>query len=131
MSTDAQVNADYFMYCCYYIYSVNNDTTVFDDTNSSFTLEDNGNGIEIATWTVPNVTQPTFAQLKQITPSQILTGKKYREINKMNKEMPKLMTIFRDIYNRLVLPYLLDYLSIQMIKPWLIISLLNFNYFLL
>ena len=101
MSTDAQVNADYFMYCCYYIYSVNDDTTVFDDTNSSFTLEDNGNGIEIATWTVPNVTQPTFAQLKQITPSQILTGKKYREINKMNKEMPKLMTIFRDIYNRL------------------------------
>ena len=91
MSTDAEVNADYFMYCCYYIYSVNNDTTVFDDTNNSFTLEDNGNGIEIATWTVPNVTQPTFAQLKQITPSQILTGKKYREINKMNKEMPDLI----------------------------------------
>ena len=101
MSTEAQVNADFFMYCCYYIYSVNGDPKVFDDNNTTFSLVDNGNGIEIETWDVKDVKQPTMTDLKNITPAQIVTGKNWKELNKMEKQMPKLMTIFRDVYNRI------------------------------
>ena len=90
MSTEAQVNADFFMYCCYYIYSVNDDPKVFDDNNNTFSLVDNGNGIEIETWDVEDVKQPTMTDLKNITPAQIVTGKNWKELNKMEKQMPKL-----------------------------------------
>lgn len=103
MSTATQVNATYYWYVCTYIYNSNNDPTMLNGCCSMFKLDNNsdGKGASIVSWSVPGIAQPTLDNLMAITPSQIALAKQYYEMYRFMQDYPKLLSIFRNIYNRL------------------------------
>src|SRR5690348_9011263 len=100
-STDQQVNDDYFYYTCAYIINNNAADESIITYTDLFSLSNIGQGIQISKWNVPNLQQPTIDNLKAILPSRITQLKRFSNAYYLSKENARLLTIFRDIYNRI------------------------------
>ena len=107
MSTIDQVNNDYFFYVVAYLI-LNN---VADETllstyqlyNAPFTLQStDGKTIQITQWSYSTLKQPTINDLMAIPPAKIVQLKKSNNAYQFLTN-PNLLTILRDIYNRISL----------------------------
>jgi hypothetical protein len=103
MSTQSQVNADYYLYVCQYL--INNGAMTNANVNNSenifkLSVDSSGSIFTYSLWT-PVIAQPTITNLMEITPSSITTLRKIIHVNKIFLSNPELLTIVRDIYNHL------------------------------
>jgi hypothetical protein len=102
MSSVEQVNNDYFYYVCAYIINNNAaDESILLDGSGLFSLSDIGQGIQISSWNLANLTQPTMNILRAILPSRITIMKRTWNAYQVHSELKRLSPILKDIYNRI------------------------------
>lgn len=102
MSTVEEVNNDYFYYVCGYIINNNAaDESILLDGSDLFSLSDKGQGIQISTWNIANLAQPTMNVLRTIFPARITNLKRSWRARRLYGDLRPLFPILRDIYNRI------------------------------
>ncbi len=102
MSTTQQVQDSFYHYV--YAYLATNGVVVTSEFKNGFSdifeITQKDEKITFSKWNT-TVAQPTLAQLRTIPPSTISTLKQYQEIDNTFSDNPRLLTIFRNIFNRL------------------------------
>lgn len=103
MSTAQQVQDSLFHYV--FAYLASNAVVVTSDFKNGVSdifeiSQDEKKVTSFSKWNT-TVAQPTLAQLKMIVPSTISALKQYQDIDETFVRNPRLLTIFRNIFNRL------------------------------